>query len=222
MTERDLSAALVLSAVLIVRVKLSGMLGISPYTARYGTTSRTMSRHPPTPKMPPQPASSGHCSELNRYVVATWMWLPVLVSATFVQAGLIGALMRQLLQAAFLDDALPLNKAWVAYQIVWDICYPLALYYPSSITLLPLDKEEAPAYNERKSPFQYHVVLRGSTIGEFGLTLILAGFIGGLLPWLSAYYRDYRLVGAAVFSASLVLVALVAARCTWKRMLPAE
>lgn len=178
-------------------------------------------RTSPARKLSPQPSSSGPRSELSRYVVATWMWLPVLVSATFVQAGLIGALMRQLLQAAFLDDALPLNKAWIAYQIVWDICYPLALYYASSITRLPLDKAEAPTYNERKSPFQYHVLLRGSTIEEFGLTLILAGFIGGLLPWLSAYFRDYRLVGAAVFLTSLVLVALAAARCTWKRIHPA-
>lgn len=138
-------------------------------------------------------------SEVNRYAVTTTGWFLVLATVVFIQGGLTGSLLRQLLESAFWADVRPINKAWVAFQIVWEICYPLALYRMSTVARWPANAVETPGYDDRKMPFQYLVTLRDSTIGQLGLALFLAGFTVGLTPWFQEYFRGYRLVGAALF-----------------------
>lgn len=168
------------------------------------------------PVRAPNPDQDG---DTKHYAVATCSWLPVLVSATFLQGGLTGQLARQLVEAALWNNAAPLNKTWIAVQFVWVVCYPLVLYRLSSITCLPDDT--VPTYDNCKSPFQYHIALQGSTLGVLGLTLFSSGCVAGLTPWHREYFSDFRLFGAALFLVSLILVALGAAGYSTRRIRPA-
>ncbi|EJT52604.1 hypothetical protein A1Q1_03058 [Trichosporon asahii var. asahii CBS 2479] len=175
----------------------------------------------PGENTPIRPRDPGHRTEVKQYAVTSCVWLLLLGIVVFIQGGLTGSLFRQLVEAALWWNAAPLNKGWVAFQICWDIFYPLALWRLSSVARLPDDAAAVPAYDERKSSFQYLVTLRDSTIGQLGLTLFLAGFTLGLIPWRSEYFRDYRLIGAAFFLVALLPAALIVSRCSSKRIHPA-